>query len=113
MAAVARRVYAMGCQALADRGRRGAGLGVLEVGVDSRRRRRDRQSEDVIEKPLPAQDRRRTVGVRRGSEQRALRQQSATLVVVRKRHTTEAAAGDSLNSVVLREALVDERIVRA
>src|SRR6185295_13703386 len=70
------------------------------------------QAEDVVEQPFAAQDRRRTVRVRRGRQQRALREQPAALIVVRERDSTEAAAVDPRNAVMTRQAFVDERVVR-
>jgi hypothetical protein len=90
VAAVARGVLAMLVQPLANRFRRRTGL-VVDVGIDSGRRRRNRDPEDVVQQPLATQDRRRAVGIRGRGQQRAFREQAAPLIVIRDGDLPEPA----------------------
>src|SRR5207245_1864112 len=61
---------------------------------------------------FPPQDRRCPIGIGCCCQQRALREQSTTLIVVRQRYAPETAAVNSGNLIMPREPFVDKRIVR-
>ncbi len=75
-----------------------------------RRRGRHGSSENVLQKPLAAQHGRRSRRVRRDGENAALPQQAAPLLA-RNGHATKVAAVYVRDSVVPRQAFVDERII--
>ena len=75
-----------------------------------RRRRRRRCAQQVLEHPLAAQHDRGAVGIRRHGQDAALPEQAAA-VRIGQRHAAELRAVDARDTVVLRQALVDERIV--
>ena len=100
-------------EALTDRQWPRPRLRFAEIGVDAGRRRRHLQTEDVVQQPLAAQDRRGSIGIRGGGEHGGVGQQSAALIRVRQRDAAEAAAVDTRNPIMPREPLVDERVVGA
>ena len=100
-------------ETLADGRNLGAGPYLRQRGVDVRRRWRHLDAEDVVEQPFPAQHRRGAVGIRRGSQQRAVREEATALIGVRERDPPEAGAVDAGNAVVTRQTFVDEGVVRA
>src|SRR5215813_11355134 len=106
----AARTGAMQRQALAD-GLRRSCLVICKIGVHARRRRRDGQSQNVVQKKFPAQDGRRAIWIRRCNQQRALRKQSSALFGVWQSDATETAAVNSWNPVMPRQTLIDERVV--
>ena len=68
--------------------------------------------EERLEEPLATLDRRRAADVRRDRQQRALAEQPAPHVQLRpQRHAAELRSVDVGNPVVLREPLVDERVI--
>ena len=75
-----------------------------------RRRRRRRRAEQHFHHPLAAQHRRGAIGVRRQRQDAAVAEQAAP-PRVRIRHLAELVADDVRDAVVLREPLVDERVV--
>ena len=78
-----------------------------------RRRVRRADAEERLQEPLAAGDRRSAGRVRRHRQQRALAQQAAAHVELRgQRHAAELRAIDVRDSVVLRQPLVDERVIR-
>ena len=83
----------------------------LQLGHVCRRRRRCR-AENVFQDPLAADHRRGPVRTRRPGQNRALSQQPAAHAVAGKRNLPEALAIDAGNAVVLRQPLVQERVVR-
>ena len=112
MARGARRAGAMRLETLAHRSEmsvlhRGRGLEPGHV----RRRRRRRRAEQHFHDPLAAQHRRRAIRVRGHHQDAALAEQPAA-EVVRELDATEAAADDAGDLVVLRQPLVDERVIR-
>ena len=110
MTARAHGVAAMRGQALAHR--KVGGHGALVERRHVRRRRRRRRAEDVAQHQHAAKDRRRPGRVRRDRQHAALPQQAAALAFGGERHAAEPASVDVGNSVVLRQALVEERVVR-
>ena len=83
----------------------------IEVGVNAGRRRWNRHAENVIQQPLSAQHRRRTVGIRGRREERAFGQQPATLIVVWQCNPPEPAAVNIVDTVVLCEPLIQETVI--
>src|SRR5262249_35788588 len=71
------------------------------------RRRCRRRSLDATQYPRPTKDRRRAVGIRSSHQDCGLAEQSKTLLVG-EFHLSELCTSDSLDPVVLRQALVDE-----
>ena len=79
--------------------------------VGQRRRRRD--AEKIVEDELAAQDRRGPGRIRRDRQDASLTKQSAAPAVLVERDAPEAAAIHVRDAVMLRQPLVDERVVRA
>jgi hypothetical protein len=111
MAAAAHGVLPVSRKLLTYRCRCGTGL-LGQIGVHSGRRRRNRQTEYVVEQPLAAQNRRGSVRIRGCRQQRPFAKQSAALIGIRERDAAEAAAVDVGYPVVSCQPFVDERIVR-
>ena len=109
MAGGADRVLPVRLHPLAQRRRPGrvALLQRRDVG----RRRRRRRAEQRFEHPLPAQDHRRPVGVRRDGQQARVTEQPVPPVVV-PRHAPEVTPVDIVHAVVPRQLLVQKRVVR-
>ena len=99
------------CSASRSRTERVAATVLSFSGRHVRRRRRRRRAEDVFQNPLAANHRRRARGIRRDREDAALPQQAAALAVPVQRDAPEVAAVHVRNAVVLREPLVQERVV--
>jgi hypothetical protein len=95
---------------LAHAVRRAVRGGLFERG-HVRRRRRRRRVEEVREDPLAAEHRRRAVRDGRLEQDAALAEQPAAILVL-QRDPAERVAEHALDTVVIREALVDERVVR-
>src|SRR5207247_8157598 len=72
-----------------------------------------RNSQDVLEDPFAAHDRRRPRGIRRDRQDTGLAKQPASPAVVVQRDPTEAAPIHVWDSVMLGEPFVDERVIRA
>src|SRR5437867_6363268 len=111
MTTVAGGIRAVLREFLANRFWHGAGF-IRQIRIHTGRRRRNRKTQNIVEQKFPAQDRRCSIGVRCGRQQRALRKQPAALIVVRQRHAPEAAAINSGYAVMPCEPLVNERVVR-
>src|SRR5262249_5473585 len=77
-----------------------------------RRGRRRRSREQVLEHPFPSYYRRRAGGVRGDRQKTSLPEQAAARAVRRKTDLTEIASLHVGYSVVLRQPLVDEGVVR-
>ncbi len=77
------------------------------------RRGRHGRAEQILENPLAAAHRRRPVRVRRDRHDAALTEQPAAHVVRAELDAPEVAAVHVGNAVVLREALVEERVIGA
>ena len=75
-----------------------------------RRRRRQRRAEEVLENPLSAHNRRRAMRERRDGQHAALAEQPAAAIVAAL-DAAEVRAANVRNAVVLREPLVDERVI--
>ena len=76
-----------------------------------RRRRRRRRAQQVVQNPLAALHHRRAVRVGRHRQDAALPQQAAA-IRIGQRHLAELRAVDIRDAVVLRQALIEERVVR-
>ena len=86
-------------------------LAVLRQAGHVRRRLGRRRAEQCLQHPLAADDRRGAVRKRRDGENRALAEQAAARAVVGQRHAAEVDALHVRDAVVLRQPLVDERVV--
>src|SRR5262249_18537494 len=82
MATVASWTRAMLGQSLTDRLRSRARLVVGEIRIDSWRRRRHGQAEDVVQEKFASKNGRSTIRIRRGRQQCALREQTASLLLI-------------------------------
>src|SRR5262245_21854539 len=105
MAGIAPRILPMLCQPLTNGTRHRSSL-VVDIGIDTRRRRRDWQAEDVVEQVFSSQHGRGALGIRRGRKQCSLREQSTTLLRIRKSYSTESAAVDARNAILPRHTLI-------
>src|SRR5688572_22134399 len=76
------------------------------------RRRWDRRADDVLEDPYAALNWRRALR-QRGDEQDAAVAEHAAASVVLDGHAAEVAAVNAVDTVVTREPVVDERVVRS
>ena len=87
------------------------GLSLMRGHVWRRVRRAD--AEECLQEPLASRDGRSAGGVRRHRQQRSLAQQAAAHVEFRRqRHAAELRSIDVRDSVLLRQPLVDERVIR-
>src|SRR4030095_13690172 len=103
-------VTAMRSHALAHR-KIGGHVAFIERGHVGRWRRR-RRAEDVLQHEDAAKYRRGPRRIRRDREEAALPQQAAAMSLGCERHAAESASVDVWNSVVLRQAFIEERVVR-
>src|ERR1700761_6380387 len=114
MAAVAGRIGAMLGEPFTHSGGGGGGDGAgpgFESRVDAGRGRRNGSAEDIIQQPFAAKDRRSAIRIRRCHQQSALGKQAAALLVVGEGYATEPCAVDAGDSVLAREALVEEGVI--
>src|SRR6185436_7943634 len=102
----------MQLHALAERERLEVFLAVLFQRRHVWRRLRWRSAENVFQYPFAARDRRGACGQRSHGQNAALSKQAAPGIVGSERDAPELVAIDIRNAVVLREAIVDERVVR-
>ena len=75
-------------------------------------RRRWRRPDDIFQNPLAANYWRRSVGVRRHSENASLAKQPSTFAVLIQRNSPEPAAVDIGDSIMLGEAFIQISVVR-
>ena len=75
--------------------------------------RRRRRAQQVLENPLAANDRRRSIGIRRHGQDAAVPEQSSAMAVGRQDDAAEAIALHVGDAVVARQPLVEERVVSA
>src|SRR5947199_4500809 len=69
------------------------------------------RAENIFENPFPALNRRSAVCIGRHSEKASLPKQTSTNAVVRQRYTTEVAAINIRNTVILRKPFVQECVI--